>query len=281
MSERRIANFCVACGAKALGPHCGLCGEPIPAQAALGRVAGGTGWLSAFGDVLSSASPYSVLSVIVDLAAAPARTMLRLARDNAYTGHWKLLLAGLGINYLVLQVYVPRINARLQHLPFMDNRWDGTAQEIEIVADILILAPLVFYACRMLGSLRPTPRSFLKLSVLTFGYWFLLMTAVQVSLAALLVLTAVAVKYAAGAAAIAPMIQRFPDAWGGAVFWDGELITLWAFMKVVGPFFGMRWWAAVLATIGYLNLSERFVLPTLYHAAVWSDLTGWLKQLFG
>jgi hypothetical protein len=272
MTEAEPPRFCAACGKDIWGNYCSHCGAPTAGLGLMARP-GQEGWRGVVEDLVARSAPLSVPSVMLSFAAAPIKTAISLARNPLYTGQWKFLLTAMGLFFSVNDILVPRILARLNHTAIPDNRWLSLAKEIVIVADILILAPLMYFICRLLGTIKPTPRSFLKLAVLSFGYWYLLILLVDLGLG-----VAGGLAGGFGGPALSQQLQAaFP-----AVENLAEIATTaWLVSSVIRPFCGMRWWGAILATVAYILVSRLVVFPVVYQAATAMDLTGWLKQLLG
>jgi hypothetical protein len=267
------ALFCSSCGKGVHGKFCAHCGTAV--AGASGEPA--DGWSGAARDLVRPETPNSVYAVMLRMARAPVRTILALAGDAAYAGQWKFLLAALGLNFSLINVVIPRLSARLGGVSVPGTKWDGAVFQALSVLAILIMAPAMLYACRWLGSKRPTPRSFLKLAVLSFGYWHLLFAAIQIVSIPIYIALGVAAFLLAGDAASAQGVRSEPI-FIGLLGW---VTAFWLVAAVMRPFCDLSRGRANAIAIGYLLMSQLAVFPAIGWVANRLHLTDWLKQLGG
>lgn len=276
----RTANtehrFCVSCRNAVAGSTCAACGNP--SALALLSVSKSDDWFGIAKDLFGRLEPDSVPMIALNTVWAPIRTILTLANDPTYRGEWKFLIAALGVFFALFDVLLPKLFARVQHTNFKTDRWAGLSFEITTIAVIFVLAPVMYYLCRMLGRDRRTPRQYLRLIVLAFGYWYLLYSAISLlAIAGTGVATVIALKLGGGTAAGQQILRAVTALYYAA----GQTSVLWLFSSLHVPFWRMRWPVALGLGVVYIVLSQGVVWPLIGKAADWLDLSGLLKAVLG
>ena len=274
MPDSLAMKYCSSCGKPVATKFCAHCG----AEAQTGEAAPpNDGWLSIAAETPVESQPHGVLAVALGLARAPMTTAMRLVDNSAYTGHWRFLLAALAVSFTTFQVVFLRALARLQNTAAPDNKWEFVTQQIVTVAAILIMVPIMYYACRWLSREQRPPRKYLKLAVLSYGYWYLLDTAMMLVLIAVAIVLALALKVSGHDTAIGPASTVLAGI--GKLMEFG--LVIWVVAVMNHRFWSLSWAAALVIAFGYLGLTQLVIFPALQDAINAADLEGWLKQLFG
>ncbi len=277
MTDTALSRFCTNCGKGVSGKFCSHCGAAIAAEFVAAPDKASESWFSAALELLKQSPVYAVLAVMVRMLRAPVTIIIQLTEDASYAGQWKLLLTSLGIYFATVGVFIPRLVARLDHKTLDSNKWQGLIFEAETIVAILILAPAMFYVCRALAAHRHTPRAYLKLAVLGFGYWYILFTLLLLAIIVVFVLVALLAR-AVGWSGSLEGLQTLANA-------VTEIANLgsagWLVSALNKNFWRMSWRAAIGVAIGYLLVARLVVFPLVNGVANWVDVAGWLKQLLG
>lgn len=271
MTQTAGGSYCTNCGEGVTAKFCGHCGTAV---APLGA---GEGWSSLVGDAVGNAPPQSVLGVAISFSRAPVSTAIRLANDASYGGHWLFLAFSLTVYFSIIELIIPRFAGRLQNITVGRDKWDFIAFQILTLAAILIMTPLLYYVCRAISGRQPTPRTYIKLVTLGFGYWYLLLTALILCVIAGGVLTGVALSWLGHRDLYDRLLPVLPVA--GFCVYEGSVI--WVFAAMQRRFWDLSGWVTALLSLGYVVVSQGFIFRSLIYAAQAADLAGWLRGLLG
>ena len=264
-------RFCTSCGEGVTAKFCAHCGT------AVAPVAEGEGWSSLVGDAIGNAPPQSVLGVALSFARAPVSTAIRLANDTSYGGHWLFLASSLTVYFTVFELFIPRFVGRLQNITVGRDKWDFIAFQILTFAGILIMTPLLYYACRAISGRQPTPRAYIKLATLGFGYWYLLLTALILCVIVSGVFAGVVLTWLGHR----DLFDSLTPALKVAGFCVYEGTVVWVFAAFHRRFWALSGWVTALLTLGYVAVSQGIVIRALIYAAQTANLAGWLRGLLG
>ena len=264
-------TYCTNCGKSVTAKFCAHCGTAVAPLAA------GEGWSSLVGDAVGNAPPQSVLGVALSFARAPVATAMRLANDASYGGHWLFLAFSLTVYFTIIELIIPRFVGRLQNITVGRDKWDFIAFQILTLAAILIMTPLLYYVCRAISGRRPTPRAYIKLATLGFGYWYLLLTALFLGVIASGVSIGVVLTWLGH--------RNLFDSLTGALKVTGFCIyegsVIWVFATFHRRFWALSGWGTALLSLGYVVVSQGIVFRVLIYASQAVDIAGWLRGLLG
>jgi hypothetical protein len=246
-AEETQAAFCGLCGTALSGPFCSACGTRADFAPSIRH----EGWSALTSEFVTRPRSDGLFSVIVSFLRHPLRTILRLTDDPAYRSHWSLLTACVGTQLTLIYVALPRMYALLFNAPDAANSSAVITNEIVQYAGMAILTPIQYYACRVLGSIRRTPMSYIKLCVLSISYGTLLSIV-----AALLYFAIIVADMKVGS------ILELDEVWQAL-----SLLTMAGVLTFVTAahkrFWGMSWPVATAVTIGAAALSWLVVYPGL------------------
>ena len=261
---------CGRCGRPAQGRFCSQCGAPLDVKGSPAVAVSDVneGWKVAIADVVTGERD-GVLSVAMSFARTPVDTILRLAADPGYTGHWRFLIASLGAALTLVFVLMPQFAGAVFHVPVPNRKAETLVVQAVQLAALPILTPIQFYLCRAIGSIGQTPRAYLKLCALSVGFgWMLFIAASLVEAAILLALVATDVPFDPKMADIAQSVAL-------------ALATVAFVVATHRRFWGMNWLRAILVTVAIAILSWGVVYPALFAIVGQLDVINRLKAMTG
>lgn len=270
------ARYCGNCGTPAKTRFCTACGAEIGHE---GATRTNEGWSAVANDLVAVAPPKSIPGIALSFAKAPVATAMRLSEDAGYSGHWTFLLACLAAHFSVVNLVLPRGLAFATGTTAATGvtKWDLVIQQIVIIGAIAVMAPVLYYVCRWFSGNQRSPRAYMKLAALSFGYWYLLVTAVLLAMTALAALLFAGFKPGADAVAYSRMKLGLQIATIAAF----QASVLWVVAAMNKRFWGLTWLSATMIGLGYIVVSQAAVFRSLWHFTEVLDLSGWLKALFG
>ena len=274
MTDMTEPRFCTNCGRGVSGKFCAYCGAEVRSPPAW---AGDASWGSVATDFLAEAPANSVMNVALGFARAPVSTAMRLTDLATYNGQWRFLFTALAVYFTTFQVVINRVLAKLQNTPVADNRWEFVVQQVTTVSAIIVIVPIMYYACRALSRVPRQPRKYLKLAVLCYGYWYLLDTALTLAWMTVAVVLAFGLKAAGHGETIGWLTKAMTIT--GILIEYASVLVLTALMN--RRFWRLGWIATIGVAVGYLIMTQIVVFPALVYAVNASDFKGWLKQIFG
>ena len=260
MSDGVVSTTCPTCGSAMLGGASARCATThsaiatTPVAGPVAAAADAEGWASALRDIFPR-EENGVFSVARQFASTPVRAILGLTGNPAYRGQWKFLLACLSAMPILQLLILPRIGNALANLPVTATKADVFALQLAIetlqIAGVLILSPLQYYACRAIGTIDRTPRSYFKLCVLSVSYCTMLTIAAW-SIAYLI--------------AMALLVGNAPLDGNKLIMVEDWALRLGivAYVAIVHrQFWGMTWLKAIAVTIAIAVVSWVVVYPAL------------------
>jgi hypothetical protein len=266
-ADSGIARFCVNCGTALQGKFCGSCGSP--AATGSPTVQSSEGWGSLTSEFLSSRSGNGILSVALSFLRRPVVTIIRLTDDPTYRSQWGFLTATVGAQMTLAFVLLPRLYSALFNVPNTSNSSAVITNEIVQYVGMVILTPIQYYVCRLLGSRKRSPMSYVKLCVLSVSY------------GAILSILAYLLFFVTALTAI-----KSGTVMDLASFWQGlsvlVLVAILVFVTMSHKrFWGMKWWVATIVTIGIAAMSWVVVYPGLSALIEHGGIAGAISNLTG
>ncbi len=265
------ALYCSSCGKGVSGKFCAHCGAAVAAVAQDSE-----GWATLVTDPLLKASRHSLVGIMRGMALHPARTAVELTREKAFAGEWKFLIASIGIFYSLFNIVFPRILMGAVGAEVGD-KWQLLAMQIVTIGCLIILAVPTYYAGRWLSGRRQTPRAFLKLMVMGYGYYFLLV-AVLTSLILGTLLAGIALRRYTQALELPPLFL-----WS---LFQAVPLTIYGAVIFIVTILNRRFWPmssgkAFCIAVAFFGLSRLVVFPLAGQVLEYVDVIGWLKMAMG
>jgi hypothetical protein len=238
---------CANCGTALAGAFCSACGTP----ANTANAAKHEGWTALTSEFISTPRRDGILAIALSFLRHPVKTILRLTDDPSYRSHWSFLTACVGAQLTLVYIALPRLYSALLNLPDTADSSAVINNEIVQYVGMAILTPIQYYVCRVLGTIRRTPMSYVKLCVLSISYGTLLSMIVALLFAAIGILDLKTVS-----------VLDLGEFW--TALSSLLLIAILTFVTTTHrSFWGMSWPIAAAVTMGAAALSWLVVYPGL------------------
>lgn len=207
-------------------------------------------------------------SVAVSFLRQPVDTIIRLTEAGTYRRHWIFLATMLGAQFALVYVLLPWLFSALFNIPDTSNSAASILNALIQYAAMVSLAPLQFYVCRALGSVKQPPTAYVKFFALILSFYALLSIVVALLLFSTAVLTL---------KANLPLNLT-------AIWQASAIVTLGGAIAFVAAshrrFWGMTWVIATSVTVVFASLSSLVVYPALAAAAEKANIAANLNRLF-
>jgi hypothetical protein len=208
--------------------------------------------------------------IALEMTRRPGQTATRLALDPNFNGHWAFFLTGLGIYLTTFQLILPKVLARFHFEVQAPSDHAGllTAKILSLVL-VFVVAPVFYWLCRLLSRESRSLIAYLRLLMLSFGYWYFLAVALFVLwfVLCLGVSAAAILIEPANPAAIAFPIEKTLY----AVLYIGSVVFTSA--TLTRAFWALAWLTSIAVALFYLLTSHFVLFPILQQAA------GYLHEL--
>lgn len=253
------ASLCAACGKPLAGPFCSQCGTPAPA--------GSEGWGMIAAELFDGQQSKGHFSTLASFLTAPVETILRLTEDASYRQHWTFLSLALGVQFALGFLILPQLLGSYYVVPDLGGKEAVITNQIAQYLGIAILTPIQYYVCRAVGRIARRPASYVKLCVLSVSFCSILSTI------AILTFWIIGPAIAAGGYLIDPWLL-------GNSLTSVLQIAILVFVTMSHKrFWGMKWWIAILITLGMAILSWGVVYPILVELITWSGMVATIDQM--
>lgn len=253
------AGLCSKCGHALSGPFCANCGTPAAPHT--------DNWSAVASEFWDPGASRNHFETALAFLRAPVRTILSLTEDSTYRSHWSFLSLCLGLQLTLAFAVLPKLLGSYYPVPGLADKSAVLTGQLVQYTGIIILTPIQYYVCRLLGSIRRSPASYVKLCVLS------------VSFCTLVSLLVVLTFWGLGSASTA-MSTPVDPALSGNVLTGLSQLAIVIFVAIVHKhFWGMTWPRAILATLAFAVLSWMVVYPLLMQFVSNSGLGKFLDDI--
>jgi hypothetical protein len=248
LATSNLSPICSHCGDPVKGNFCGNCGTAVQRTPAADAPAG---WSSAVVETIGESQSNSITSVVWQMMRAPVATVIRLAEDPGYRSHWVFLMASLSVYFMTIHIVLPRLIGRFRQETVTTGKWDFVTFQTLTVVAIFIMAPLLYYVFRAVSAQQRRPGAYLKFVTLSLAYWYLLFTALLLTIMAVAVVMTLAVL-GLGQATVSDTLTTALQILAFVVF---EISAVAVFALMNKRFWQLGWWPIVGITAGYVVVS--------------------------
>ena len=252
------SGVCANCSKPLTGAFCAHCGTPAQPQ---------EGWGAAASELFDPHEPRGHFATLFGFLRSPVDTIIRLTEDASYRRHWTFLSLALATQFALAFLILPRLLGAYYAVPDLGGKAAVITSQVVQYAGIIILTPIQYYLCRLLGKIPRTPWSYVKLCVLSVSFGAIIGT--------LLTLAFWGVGVASTAAGQPIDAQT-----------NGLVMTLLAEIAVITfvtathkRFWGMSWPVAIGVTLAIAALSWGVVYPLLTQAVIGAGIVPLIDEL--
>jgi hypothetical protein len=215
----------------------------------------GGGWRHIFKSSLENFFKIDLIKMLYGLAVRPGTTITALALDKSYGKHWAFLTLAISVFFAWYNRLLPSylLGGTIDAASDAATKSDLLLRQGLTIASIAAVTPPLYYFCRWLSGMQRSPASYLKATAISYGYWFLVNTA----LTSLLVLALLISPHLFAG----PVPEWFVNGMIGAV-----PVVVYGSILVVATvvhkrFWEMPWVKGFCAGMVFLGLTRLLALP--------------------